>query len=235
MTLNSEIHNNVMLNVLKDIYTDPNVGPYLGFKGGTAALLFYELDRFSVDLDFDLLNSSKEDELFENVKAILANHGTVKSADKKRFNLFFLLSYNGKDLNAQNVKVEINRRDFGSHYEVKYHLGLPMKVMVKEDVLAHKLVAMKERMGKASRDIFDAYFFLKKNWPINKQIVEERTGLPFLTFLDESIAALEKLDETNILSGLGELITEKQKFWVKAKLKSETLFQLRLLREYGIT
>lgn len=32
----------------------------LGFKVGTAPYLFYNLDRFSVDLDIDLLNTTKE-------------------------------------------------------------------------------------------------------------------------------------------------------------------------------
>jgi hypothetical protein len=129
------------------------------------------------------------------------------------------------------VKVEVNRREFGSRYVVKSHLGVPMKVMLKDDMVAHKLVAMKERMGKTNRDIFDVYFFLKNKWPINRKIVEERTGLAFSKFLDESIDALETFQDQSILNGLGELLTEKQKAWAKAKLKDETLFQLRLLRE----
>jgi hypothetical protein len=30
---------------LKDIYSDPLAAPFLGFKGGTAAVLFYGLDK----------------------------------------------------------------------------------------------------------------------------------------------------------------------------------------------
>lgn len=229
--LKQQVHKAVMLEVLKSLYNDPQVGPFLGFKGGTAALLFYGLDRFSVDLDFDLLEPSKEDELFERIKTILEGHGTLKESRKKRFNLFYFLSYDGKDPNAQNLKIEINRREFGSSYSVESHLGMPMKVMLKEDMVAHKLVAMKERLGKTNRDIFDVYFFLKNKWPINRKIVEERTGLTFSKFLDECITALEKFEDQSILSGLGELLTEKQKPWVKTKLKDEALFQLRLLRE----
>lgn len=49
-----------------------------------------------------------------------------------------------------------------------------MKVMVKEDMAAHKMVTMLERMDRANRDIFDTYFFLKNNWPINEQIIEKK-------------------------------------------------------------
>ena len=54
--LNTKEHKNILVRIVKDIYTDNTLGPLLGFKGGTAAMLLYELDRFSVDLDFDLLD-----------------------------------------------------------------------------------------------------------------------------------------------------------------------------------
>ncbi|MDO8806613.1 MAG: nucleotidyl transferase AbiEii/AbiGii toxin family protein [Elusimicrobiota bacterium] len=228
MTLNVITHKNILIRILKDIYADSTIGPVLGFKGGTTAYLFYDLSRFSVDLDFDLLTADKEDYVFKRIKMILANYGTVKEAEKKRFNLFYILSYDNKIEGAQNVKVEVNRRDFGSKYEVKSYLGISMKVMVKEDMAAHKLVAMYERIGRTNRDIFDVWFFLEKNWPVNRQIVEARTGMPFKDFLRKCIALLEKMTDKNILAGMGELLDSKQKAWVKNKLRAEAIFQLKL-------
>lgn len=231
MTLDTAKHKNVLIKILKDIYTDPTISPFLGFKGGTAATFFYGLDRFSVDLDFDLLNSNKEDYIFDRVKSIIENYGTLKEARKKKFNLLYVLSYDDKDINAQNVKVEINRREFGSKYAVESFLGISMQVMVKEDMVAHKLCAMYERIGKTNRDIFDVQFFLSRDWPVNKKIVEDRMGVSYAEFLKKCIAVMEKFDDNNVLSGMGELLTEKQKAWVKAKLKSEALFSLRLALE----
>ena len=114
MSLDIITHKNILIKILKDIFTDHGLGPILGFKGGTAAYLFYDLNRFSVDLDFDLLEESKENFVFDEVRKILEKYGTVKEADKKRFNLFYMLSYDDKSPGAQNIKVEINRRDFGS-------------------------------------------------------------------------------------------------------------------------
>jgi len=228
MTIDRTTHKNILIRILKDIFTDPNVGPFLGFKGGTAAFLFYDLNRFSVDLDFDLLDATKEDQVFNRVKEILESYGTLKESEMKRFNLFYLLSYEEKVAGAQNVKVEINRRDFGSKYEVKSYIGIPMKVMIKEDMVAHKLCAMYERIGKTNRDIFDVYFFLKNNWPVNKQIVESRTSMTYKEFLQKNIELLEKTTDRNILSGMGELLDEKQKAWVKSKLRMETIFLMKL-------
>src|SRR3989339_112920 len=229
MALNTAKHKNIFIKILKDIYTDSTISTILGFKGGTAAALFYNLDRFSVDLDFDLLDPEKEDYVFERVKAILENYGKLKQARKKRFNLFYVLSYDEKDINAQNVKVEINRREFGSKYDVRSFLGISMQVMVKEDMAAHKLCAMYERIGKTNRDIFDAQFFLAHDWPVNKKIVEDRMGVSYTEFLKKCIDIMEKFDDSNVLAGQGELLLSgKQKAWVKAKLKSEVLFFLKL-------
>lgn len=231
MTLDTAKHKSILVKILKDIYTDPTIGPILGFKGGTAAILFYNLNRFSVDLDFDLLEPEKEDFVFERIKTILERYGKLKQIRKKRFNLFYILSYNEKDINAQNIKVEINRREFGSKYEVKSFLGISMLVMVKEDMTAHKLCAMYERIGRTNRDIYDAHFFLARDLPINKKIVERRMSMPYKEFLKKSIKAIEIFDDRDILAGMGELLTEKQKAWAKTHLKEDALFQLKLKLE----
>ena len=228
MSFNVTTHKNILIKILKDIFIDPGLGPILGFKGGTAAYLFYGLNRFSVDLDFDLLKAEREELVFEEVQKILKKYGTVKEAKKKRFNLFYVLSYDDKVPGAQNIKVEINRREFGSRYEVKAYMGISMKVMTREDMAAHKMVAMVERIGKTNRDIYDTWHFLEKNGPINQVIVETRTGLSFKDFLKKCIGLLEKMEDRHILSGMGELLDAKQKVWVKTKLRAETLFQLKL-------
>lgn len=231
MTLEIATHKNILVQILKDIYTDAKISPFLGFKGGTAAVFFYGLSRFSVDLDFDLLDSDMEDLVFEKIKNILEEYGSVKEARKKRYSLFYLLSYNNKIQNAYNVKVEVNRRNFGSKYEVKSYLGIPMKIMIRQDMAAHKLVAMFERMGKTNRDIFDVWFFLKNNWPINEEIIEKRTNLSMQQFLKKCISMLEGIRDRGILSGVGELLDAKQKLWTKEKLRSETIFLLKLRLE----
>jgi len=43
MTVNYAKHKNILLQILKDIYSDTSISPHLGFKGGTAAHLFYGL------------------------------------------------------------------------------------------------------------------------------------------------------------------------------------------------
>ncbi len=224
MTLDYSKHKNILLQILKDIYSDTAIAPHLGFKGGTAALMFYDLNRDSVDLDFDLLDESKEAIVFDKIQKIAAAYGKIVDSKIKRFNLIAVIAYDQK---SQNIKVEVSRRSFGSRYELKTLLGISMLVMVREDMFANKIMAMHERVGKTSRDIYDVWFFLQNNWPINKEIVEKRASMTFRELVQKCIEQLEKIDNRHILDGLGEFLTESQKDWARAKLRTETIFLLK--------
>jgi predicted nucleotidyltransferase component of viral defense system len=225
MSLEFSKHRSILLEILKDIYSDAAIAPYLGFKGGTAAHLFYGLNRSSVDLDFDLLDETMEAVVFEKIRKLVANYGTVKDSYMKRFNLLNVISYAP---GAPQIKIEINRRNIGSRYSSRILLGISMKVMVEEDMFANKLMAMYERMGKTSRDIYDVDFFAKKHWEINEELIEKRLGMSLKELLGRCVTSLEEMDNRRILVGLGELLTEAQKNWVRAKLKEETIFLLNL-------
>lgn len=224
MNLDYARHKTILLQILKDIYSDTSISPYLGFKGGTAAMFFYNLNRQSVDLDFDLLDESRREIVFQGLLKISSNYGKITDSYVKKFNLLNVISYTR---GAQQIKVEVNCRNFGSKYLVKTLLGIPMLVMVEEDMFANKLMAMYERIGKTSRDIFDVYFFEKAGWDINENIVEQRSGLPFKDVIIRCVERLEKMNNKHILDGLGELLTDPQKDWVRAKLKEETIFLLK--------
>ena len=54
MELNRVTHRSELIKILTNIYKNTYLTNLLGFKGGTAGMLFYDLPRLSVDLDFDL-------------------------------------------------------------------------------------------------------------------------------------------------------------------------------------
>lgn len=226
MVLNKDLHRTSFLNVLRSIYSDPELRTVLGFKGGTAALFFYELPRFSVDLDFDLLDSDKKEIVFQKVKAILEKNGILSQAWEKQNTLFYLLHYQKGE---RTLKIEISKRPSRSMFEIKNYLGISMLVMKQEDITAGKLSALLTRKEFASRDMFDLEFFLRNEWPINEAVVKEKTELSLEEALKEAIKKVEEIDKDQLLRGLGELLEDnKQKAWVKGKLKDELLFRLRL-------
>ncbi|MEK7061557.1 MAG: nucleotidyl transferase AbiEii/AbiGii toxin family protein [Patescibacteria group bacterium] len=225
---NTNLHKTIMVKILKEIYSDLSLGPILGFKGGTLVYLLYNLPRFSVDLDFDLLQEGKEDYVLEKIGLVLEKFGTLREKRNKHFTLFSLLSYGTSE---RQLKVEISKRSIDSKYELKNYLGIPILAMEKKDIYANKLAALLGRKEIANRDIFDIWYFAKEAWPINYKLVEERTGLRFDKYIWKCIKILEKMPERHILSGMGELLDSKLKIWAKDNLKKETIFQLKLLLE----
>lgn len=219
-----------MGQILKDIYTDVSIATLLGFKGGTGAYFLYGLPRFSVDLDFDLLAVSEENKkvVFERIKSILGKYGELKDGHIKRFTIFFLLSYGDAD---HNIKVEINTREIVSEiknrYELKEYLGISMLAGKKEYLFAGKLAALTSRGETATRDMYDIYYFAKNNWDIDEEIISAQTGKPTKEHLVDCLAVIERVKENQMLSGLGELLDEKEKNWVKQNLKKEAIFMLK--------
>lgn len=227
MVFNRDLHKSNFLTVLRTVYSDPDLRTILGFKGGTAAMLFYELPRFSVDLDFDLLSPEKKEIVFEKVKALLEKQGVLSQAWEKQYTLFYLLHYQKGE---RTLKIEISKRPSRSAFEIKNYLGISMLVMKQEDITAGKLAALLTRREFASRDMFDLEFFLRNNWQINENVVKEKTGLSSLEeALAQAIKKVEIVKGEQLLQGLGELLEDnKQKSWAKGKLKDELLFRLRL-------
>lgn len=222
--LDVKLHRKHLFNILSEIYSSP-IGAYLGFKGGTMLYYFYNLDRFSVDLDFDLLDESKSGVVKEKIKEILGKYGEIIDEKDKFFNIFFLLSY---QKGQQGVKVEISKRNSAlSRFEAKNFYGKSVIVLNIEDAFAQKLVAATDRKRIASRDFYDIYFMFKNNFNFNEKIIEERTDkntLEYLKYLGEFIE--KNLIDRNVLFGLGELVDEKQKAWIKKNLKRELLSQI---------
>jgi len=217
-------HKTILTNILIDIYKEDLLGSSLGFKGGTAAMLFYNLPRFSTDLDFDLLNNDgNTKDVIRTMTQLLSKKYDVKEQIEKYNTLFWLVSY-GDGLT--NIKIEVSTREkpFDT-YDIKTLYGIKLKVSKIGDMIANKMVATTERAVTANRDLFDIHFFLSSIYVnnINYDIIKYRTGkepVEFYTFLYDIVSNIEN---KNILDGLGEVLNDGQKDWVKSKLKIELL------------
>lgn len=224
--LDITLHKTNLTNILIDIYRNSYLGSMLGFKGGTAALLFYKLPRFSVDLDFDLTADFKKDspelqEFIKKMTALLLAKFEIKDQSTKYNTLFWVVSY-GTGL--AHIKVEVSTRDNPfNHYNLMPFYGTTIKVIDLKDMMAHKLVAVIERGTLANRDLFDIHYFLglPEASQINYQIIKHRTGKNPKEFYVFLLKYLDKINSKNILSGLGEVLTESQKDWAKEKLLIE--------------
>ena len=224
-------HKFFLMQILKDIYSDIDLANCLGFKGGTALMFFYDLPRFSVDLDFNLLNPAKEKTVYEKVRKILSKQGKIFDEAMKFYGPIIVLDYG---IGERKLKVEITNRQWDNHYEIKNLLGINMQVMVASDMFAHKLCAMLDRGEVTNRDIFDSWFFMQKQTPINKDIVETHMAMPLADYIQKCIVHLESMSDRGMLNGLGELMDEDIKKFVRSKLRTETISLLRFYKEFPI-
>ncbi len=229
--LNKATHQLLMGQILRDIYRDVEISPLLGFKGGTCAYFFYDLPRFSVDLDFDLLTVTEEHKkmVFAKIVSILEKYGQVKNQYLKFFTIFAVLSYGDED---HNIKVEINTRELipaiRDHYEIREHLGTAMLVATKDYLFASKLAALTLRNELAMRDIYDIHYFAKNRWDFNPEVITKRTGKTIPEYLADCTACIEQVNIHEILQGLGELVAgEKEKDWIRNHLKADAVFMLK--------
>lgn len=222
-------HKFFMLQLLKDIFSDALLSSVLAFKGGTATMFFYDLPRFSTDLDFNLLNPEQEKEVYDRVRKIVLKYGNIHDEAIKHYGIVIVLDYG---IGERKLKIEISNRLFDNHYEVRNYLGLQMRVMVKEDMFAHKLCALLDRTEITSRDVFDCWFFLKERTSINKEIVESRMGMPIEDYLDKCVASIQDLSEKSLISGLGELTDGDMKDFVRHGLKDELISLLTMFNAF---
>ena len=212
-------HKTHLTNILLDVYKNSTLSPVLGFKGGTAAMLFYKLPRFSLDLDFDLLIQA--DGVGDQMTQLLSAQYDIKDYSTKFNTLFWVVSY-GTGL--AHIKVEISTRGNPyNHYSLVPFYGVTVKTMDIRDMIAHKLVASMERKSIANRDLFDIHYYLSSPYAadINYDIIKHRTGKQPKDFYKSLLKFVSNRNTNKILVGLGEVLTESQKDWVKAKLIGE--------------
>jgi len=214
--LNREKHRLIMFNIIKDIFNS-DMWRYFAFKWWTACYFLYSLDRFSTDLDFDLLeNIDWVDEFIEN---ILKKYWTIKKWNK------LILSYGDIDM---NIKIDINRNIWKSNkYEIINFYWTDIRIQDKSTIFANKLVALLER--NTNRDIYDVYFFFQNMFDVNEDIILERTWDNFkslLILIEKKLSSLPK--NYKILDWLWEVLTEKQKIFVKEKLLQDLIWILQM-------
>ena len=150
------------------------------FYGGTALRIFYNLDRFSEDLDFALLEPNKDFDIskyFNYIQKELKAYGINLNITTKEKN--FDSNITSAFLKGDTLDVEqyINPNDI---YEDKYKL-LPsphqIKLYDKESLFAGKIHAILCRGWNnrvKGRDLYDYIFFLASDTKVNIELLKNK-------------------------------------------------------------
>lgn len=220
--LNQEKHRIIMFQILNDIFNS-DLKNILAFKWWTLAYFVYQLPRFSTDLDFDIIASYPN--IIDKIENIVKKYGVIKDKKDKQYTYFLLLDYWSSE---HNIKIEISKKQYkNTEYELVNFFWKQIMSMKKSSIFSHKLVALSERMK--NRDLFDVDYFFKQWFPINKNIIKERTGIEYRDFLENLIQTIQQNFKANtILAEIWDLITSKQKTFMKEKMVDEVLWFIKL-------
>lgn len=211
-----------MFQILNEIYSS-ELKDKIAFKWGTLAYFLYGLPRFSTDLDFDLI--APDPRIMDKLKTMLNPYWRIKDEKDKANTYFFLLNYGEHE---HNIKIEVSKKMYtNTHYSIVNFFWKPILAMDKQSIFAHKLVALSERFK--NRDLFDVYYFFSSLFPIDQSIIQERTKLNYPDFLVQLSRSLpEHFTANTILAEIWDLITEKQKYFMKTKIVAEVQSYLEL-------
>lgn len=210
-------HRTIMYQILQDIFQS-DIKTFLAFKGGTLCYFLHSLPRFSTDLDFDIIENDRQ--IVTTMRTILQKYGKIKDEYDKQNTIFFLLDYGEHE---KNIKIEISKkRSSYDSYETTNFYGTDIMAMTKWCIFANKLLALRRRYK--NRDLFDVWFFFQQNFPVEEKIIKDLSGLTYRNLLLQLKKTITTTyNEKTLLAEIGDLITDKQKYFVKHRLVTEVL------------
>jgi len=234
--INNNLHKFIMQKVLMAIADDNFLVSNIYFKGGTCAVMLGYLDRFSVDLDFDIKKDADRDMIDEHINKIF-NNLDLKIDIKQKEKLFYTVKYKSKENFRSTLKLSISDDVCKSSVYKPYKFDLIDRTLMCQDLstmFANKLVAPIDRFKIkkiiAARDIFDIHEFFISDYPINYAVIKERTGLEFKEYIKKLIAFIDKNVTEKIIDQDLNYLLDYDKFKkIRKTLKQDTLLYLRNL------
>ena len=224
------LHKSYLNRLLMEIIDRPALAQHLAFKGGSCASMLGYLDRFSVDLDFDVIANADEVVLRQEFHQVIYYLGLTISGELNNA-LFFQLRYpnapgkrNTIKLSAHSIPIKANQ------YKVLYFTEIDrvMNSQTLETMVSNKLVAVTDRYTQhhtiAGRDIYDVHYFLVHGYGYHTPVISERTGLTSKDYLEKLIEFIkEKVTQTIINEDLNTLLPANQFQQIRKILIPETI------------
>jgi predicted nucleotidyltransferase component of viral defense system len=224
------LHKSYLNRLLMEIIDRPLLAHNLALKGGTCAAMLGYLDRFSVDLDFDLITNIDEDAISQELQRVFGDMGLRITGELEKA-LLFQLRYPNEPGKRNTLKVSVNSlRVKANQYQVQYlaEIDRLMTCQTIETMFANKLVAVTDRYDLhrtvAGRDIYDIHHFFVCGYSYHAPVIQERTGLAAKEYLSSLSDFIRKhVTETIINEDLNTLLPDKRFQQIRKVLVPETL------------
>lgn len=224
------LHKSTLNRLLMEVVDQPVLAQFLAFKGGSCAAMLGFLNRFSVDLDFDVLKDADESALRDIFHQVFDRSGFGVTLEFDRV-LFFQLRYPSSPnqrktlkVSASNIKVKANQ------YRVQYFPEIDRLINSQtiETMFANKLVAVTDRYTQhqtiAGRDIYDIHHFFIRGYTYQGAVIAERTGLHPGEYFQHLIDFIKRhVNQRQVDEDLNSLLPYQQFQQIRKILIPETL------------
>jgi hypothetical protein len=153
------------------------------FKGGTALYKCFGLDRFSEDLDFNVIKETNLEKIEQGLKPFKLNYEKEEKSFERSKKIIFRIKgplYNGSRNSLCKLELDFSLREEVELKPVTKKIGTFMEeipsfdilVMNQKEILAEKFRAILTR--KKARDLYDIYFLLNKEINVNFDLVNKK-------------------------------------------------------------
>ncbi|MBI5411566.1 nucleotidyl transferase AbiEii/AbiGii toxin family protein [Candidatus Peregrinibacteria bacterium] len=231
------LHKAWMARILSAVADDTFLVQVLRFKGGTCAAMRNLINRFSVDLDFDLIDAEKRPEAAKRLEGIFKKLGLIVK-EKSQHTLQYFLKYDNQPKERAILKWDaVFPCPQSNDYE-------PIRLIDIDRVLycqtvptmfANKLVSVMNRFEKhgslAGRDLFDIHAFFLGAHSFKNEIIQERTGREAKIFIPELAQFIQKqFTQTVIDQDLNALLDCTAFQRIRKVLKQEVIMFLKAVK-----
>jgi len=194
------------------------VGSQIAFKGGTALKLFYDLPRYSEDIDYDILPGTSAKDLLDIMRRLFKKKKwEITDETVKYYTILLELRFAGPERNFR-LKIEISTREKELDTTILSLRGVPVLTLEPSFLMTEKLRTFIDRQ--AGRDIFDAWFILKNAHPLNESMIKKAFG-DQLNFYQTILAKIEKADPKKIFRDTGKLLGHDYRNWIKTSFLAD--------------
>lgn len=227
-------HKTQLYRLLMEILDDPQLAASCYFKGGTCAALCGFLDRFSVDLDFDLA-PGQDQTIIESRLLHVFEKLDLEIKDKSQAVLQFFLKYAAPQGQRNTLQLDILPTQTASNEYTQFYLMDVDRYAIcqtRATIFANKLVAPLDRFERngtiAGRDIYDIHHFFLQEYEFNRKVIEERRGKSVEDHLQELILFIERrITQTVINQDLNTLVEPKKFQQIRKTLKVEVIMLIK--------
>lgn len=229
------LHKAWLYRTLSAISDNMILSNLLCFKGGTCAAMQGYLDRFSVDLDFDVVGEKKDIlTIQKELEKIFLSLG-LEIKDKSINAPQYFLKYINKNKERNTLKIDMTFPAVKANVYEKVRLVEIDRILnceTIETMFANKLVALIDRFEKnssiAGRDLYDIHHFFTSGYNYNKNVILERRNIDDIKkfFIELKEFVNKNINQITIDQDLNVLLSQELFKSIRKNLKEEVLIFL---------